>query len=103
MPYAICHMTVCIWHMENDCAPEFLPAQFGKHLSVLRLYIMKVATEIKTALILATYDQQSGKRHPVDRIGAVRTAVGRKRRAVRPAANNRRAGARNQSRLRNRP
>jgi hypothetical protein len=31
--------------MEKDGAPEILLAQFGKHLSVLRLYIMNVAAE----------------------------------------------------------
>jgi hypothetical protein len=33
--------------MEYDGAPEFLPAQLGKHLSVLRLYLMNVATKSK--------------------------------------------------------
>src|SRR5262249_32264616 len=104
MPNAICHMTYDKWRMVNDGAPEILLAQSGKHLSVSRLYIMNVAADqVKIALILAIYNQQSGKRHPVDRIGVVRTTVGRKRRAVRPTANNRCAGARNQSRLRNRP
>jgi hypothetical protein len=31
--------------MENDCATGFLPAQLGKNLSVLRLYVMYVATD----------------------------------------------------------
>src|SRR5215470_18896215 len=103
IPYAICHMEYDRWRLENDGAPEILLALRRTSLCIASLYNERGGQKVKTALILATCDQQSGKRHPVDRIGAVRAAVRRKRRAVRSTANNRRAGARNQSRLRNRP
>jgi len=40
-------MAYGIWHMAYDGATKFLPAQLGKHLSVLRLYLMNVATKSK--------------------------------------------------------